>query len=230
MEFTVNLNWMNEMNVLIFDTETLPSSDPDVIESLRKSIRPPGNITKTESIDKWIAENAESKLAELVAKTSLDGGYGSIACIAWKLGNDLPVQTTNAEMVEEEVIKAFYDAVENSAYITDSFCGHNVQFDFQFLKHRSIILGIKPPKIFLDAMNSKPWEEKVFDTQYMWTNDRNKYISLHALCQILGIPDKGDFDGSMVAETWPVDPKKVIDYCTQDVQRTYEVFKRITFD
>jgi hypothetical protein len=33
----------------------------------------------------------------------------------------------------------------------------------------------------------------------------------------------------MVAATWPVDPKKVIDYCCADVERTRALYKRLTF-
>jgi hypothetical protein len=33
----------------------------------------------------------------------------------------------------------------------------------------------------------------------------------------------------MVASTWPVDRQKVIDYCMDDVRRTREIYKRITF-
>ena len=64
----------------------------------------------------------------------------------------------------------------------------------------------------------------------MWSPDREKRVSMDKLCKALGIPGKDGFDGSMVAATWPVDPQKVIDYCKQDVERTRQMYKRLTFD
>ena len=50
------------------------------------------------------------------------------------------------------------------------------------------------------------------------------------LCKAFGIQGKGDFDGSMVAETWKTDKQKVIDYCADDVARTIQIYNRITFN
>ena len=216
------------MNPLIFDIETLPTENTTVISNIAASIKPPGNFKKLESIEAWRNENFEVEFVKAVNKTALDGAYGRVACIAWSAPGGQVISTLK-DMSEEEVIKGFYLAIEESAFMTDSFCGHNVQFDLQFLKHRSMVLRIKPPEAFLDAMNAKPWDDRVLDTQYIWTNDRNKYISLHALCEVLGIEGKGDFDGSMVADTWCKNPQEVIDYCKDDVRRTYEVFKRLTW-
>ena len=64
----------------------------------------------------------------------------------------------------------------------------------------------------------------------MWSSDQHKRGSMDRICRALGIPGKGDFDGSMVATTWPVDPEKVIAYCKDDVERTRQMYKRLTFD
>ena len=215
------------MNPLFIDLESLPSSNPEVIAKIKEGIKAPANYKDPGVIAKYI----EEKTAESVAKTGLDGAYGSIACIGWKHGDDCKIYTTTPAMTEKEVIKDFYKAVEDSTYKTDSFCGHNlVNFDLPFLKHRSMVLGIKPPQIIMDAFNAKPWESTVIDTMYMWTGSTNKYISLDVLCWIFGIEGKGGFDGSMVADTWGSDPQKVLDYCAGDVQRTYEVYKRMKFE
>jgi hypothetical protein len=63
----------------------------------------------------------------------------------------------------------------------------------------------------------------------MWSPSREKRVGLDKLCRALGVPGKGDFDGSMVAETWPVDPQKVIDYCKGDVERVRAIYRRMTF-
>lgn len=215
------------MNPLFLDIETLPSSNPEVISKIKEGVKAPANYKDPELIKKYI----EEKTAETVAKTGLDGAYGSIACIGWKHGDDCKLWTTTPYMTEKEVIKDFYKAVEDSTYKTDSFCGHNIfNFDLPFLKHRSMILGIKPPQIMINAFNAKLWESIIQDTMYIWTGSSTKYIGLDTLCWIFGIEGKVDFDGSMVADAWYKDPQKVLDYCASDVQRTYEVYKKMAFE
>ena len=71
--------------IIYLDIETIPSKDPLIIDGLSKEIKAPGNIKKQESIDLWMSENYESKLSEIVSKTSFDGALGSIACICYKI-------------------------------------------------------------------------------------------------------------------------------------------------
>lgn len=214
--------------IITFDIETLPTIDSEVVEQLRASIKPPATHKKPETITAWMEENAESELKALVAKTSFDGLYGRIACIAWSDGDG--VFASGAHQTEREAIELFYAFIANECLDDSKFCGHNLAgFDLPFLKHRSMILGIKPPKAMWQAMNAKPWDGFIQDTMLMWSPEREKRVSMDKLCKAFGIEGKGDFDGSMVAETWPVDPQKVIDYCKDDVRRTIEIYKRLTF-
>lgn len=204
------------------DIETLPTDNQAVIEAMRKKIAPPANYTKADTIEKWMAENAEKALAEMVAKTSFDGLYGRVACIAWQHDDD-EIMATDADDSERDAIARFYSYIANGS----KFCGHNIAgFDLPFLKHRSIILGIKPPASIMSAMNAKPWE--ICDTMLMWSTDRDKRVSLVKLLDAFGI-EHDDFDGSMVAEMWKTDRQKVIDYCRSDVALTRAVYKRLTF-
>lgn len=214
--------------MLTFDIETLPTDNEEVISALTATIKPPATHKKQETIDAWMAENKESALADLIAKTSLDGMYGRIACIAWSDGDG--VFSTSPEHSEREAIELFYSFVSNECIDEERFCGHNIAgFDLPFLKHRSIILGIKPPKAILKAMNAKPWDSCIVDTMLMWSSDSQKRASMDKLCKAFGIEGKGDFDGSMVAQTWPTDPHKVIEYCKDDVRRTVALHSRLTF-
>jgi 3'-5' exonuclease len=225
------------MNIYL-DIETLPTNDCTVIAELAATITAPGQYKKPESIKEWLAENLEESTKALVAKTSFDGLYGRIACIAWAF-DDGEIVSTNKDHTEQQAITALYEAV--SAYTEIAYqggksssaitvVGHNVAgFDLPFLKHRSIILGIKPEPSLRRAMNAKPWDESISDTMLMWSTDRDKRVSMNKLCRAFGIADKDGFDGSMVADTWPVDPQKVIDYCRDDVKRTREIYKRMMF-
>lgn len=214
---------------IYLDIETIPCIDPNLIADIEKTIKAPGQFKKPDSIAKWMEENKESELERLVSKTSLDGMYGRVACIAWAF-DDQVIFSTKHDMSEEDVIKEFYYAIQNDRDMSYSFCGHNIAgFDLPFLKHRSMVLGIRPPGILLSAMNAKPWDECIQDTMLMWSSDRQKMASMDKLCKVFGIEGKDDMDGSKVAETWLTNPQKVVDYCIDDVRRTLEIYKRLTF-
>ncbi len=225
--------------LLTFDIETLHTNDAAVIADMEKTISAPGQYKKQESIDEWLKENKASALKELVGKTSFDGLMGRIACISWAF-DDNDIQSTRATDTEDEVIAAFYDAIDDAAQFKHPhgsskfeviFCGHNVAgFDLPFLKHRSIIHKIKPPQELQKAMNAKPWDGCIADTMLMWSSDSQKRASMDKLCEAFGIKGKEGFDGSMVNEEWVNgDRSKVIEYCKDDVRRTREIYKRITF-
>jgi predicted PolB exonuclease-like 3'-5' exonuclease len=214
--------------MITFDIETLSTNDQEVIESLKATITAPGQYKKPESIAEWLAANLESELKDKVAKTSFDGLYGRIACIAWSDGNG--VFASDETQSEREVIELFYAFIENNKRTANKFCGHNLAgFDLPFLKHRSIILGIRPPDEIMQAMTAKPWDSCIADTMLMWSSDSQKRTSMDKLCKAFGIVGKDGFDGSQVAETWPKDPRKVIEYCKDDVRRTELIHNRITF-
>ena len=211
---------------LFFDIETLPSTDKQVIERIAANISPPGNIKKKESIDAWMEENYEQELKKEIHKTGLNAAYGSVACIAFAANEK--IHSTTFDLDETQCIKSFYECIEDY----ETFCGHNiVGFDLKFLKQRSMILGIKPPKNILKAMNAKPWDDCIKDIMLMWDPDKNKMTSLDLMCWLFGVEhDHDGFDGSMVAETWPVDPQKVIDYCISDVKATQEIYYKMMFE
>ena len=234
--------------IITFDIETVPTNDAEVIAQFKAdadkeklSIKAPSNYKDEAKIAEYVAAKSaeiDAGVADNIAKTSFSGLYGRVACICWQF-EDGPVHTTLATDSEEEAIHRFYTSITTEtqleihkgfAQVDLTFCGHNVVgFDLPFLKHRSIILGIKPPKRLLKAMNAKPWDSCVADTMLMWSSDPHKRGSMDRLCKAFGIPGKGDFDGSMVAETWPIDPEKVIEYCADDVIRTRHIYKRINF-
>ena len=225
--------------ILTFDIETLPTTDEDAIASLRAGIKAPATHKKAETIAAWMAENLDAATAEAVATTSFDALYGSIACICYQFDDGEVQQVSRVGCDETAMINDFYRAVEQATkveYVGGQtsqpliVCGHNVAgFDLPFLKQRSIILGVKPPASLLTAMTAKPWDSCLADTMLMWSSDQKKRVSMDKLCKALKLEGKGDFDGSMVAATWPVDPAKVIAYCKKDVERTRQIYKRLTF-
>lgn len=222
---------------IYLDIETLPTADPDIIADIASTITPPGNISKAETIAAWEVEKKPALVAQAVAKTSFDTLAGSIACICWAM-DDGPVQYTACHGGEDGMLATFFKTLSADLQAphsrieaeTHTYVGHNLAgFDLPFLKHRAIVHGIKPNASLWKAMHAKPWDSCIADTMLMWSADRERRVGLDRLCRAMGIPGKGDFDGSMVAATWPVDPEKVIRYCKDDVERVRALYKRLTF-
>lgn len=223
--------------LLFLDIETLPSDDPAVAEALAAKITAPANYKKPESIAEWERENKPALVKEAIAKTSFDGMFGSIACIAYAF--DDGEIFAEADDDEARLLENFYSHVFDRATIntyagtidrTLTVVGHNIAgFDLPFLKARSIINRVKPVAQIMKTMNAKPWDGCIADTMLLWSADRERRASMDKLCKAFGIKGKGDFDGSMVAATWTVDRQKVIDYCCDDVERTRQIYKRLMF-
>ena len=222
---------------IYLDIETLPTADPAIIAEIAATVTPPGNISKAETIAAWEAEKKPALVAQAVAKTSFDTLAGSIACICWAV-DDGPVRAVFCDEDEGGMLRVFFNVLGGSLQFphsrieadTHTYVGHNIAgFDLPFLKHRAIVHGIKPNVSLWKAMHAKPWDSCIADTMLMWSADRERRVGLDKLCRAMGIPGKGDFDGSMVAATWPVDPEKVIAYCKGDVERVRAVYKRLTF-
>jgi len=209
-----------------FDLETIPCQDESYLEELKRKVRPPANIKKQESIDKWLSENRESAAIEEMAKTSFDGGRGHVCTIAWAK-NDAKIQVYHAKTLAEErdVIEAFFESLDD--YHSETLVGHNITgFDLPFLRKRAVALGIAMPDRQTFPRDPKPWDRSVADTMNMWAGGTNR-ISMDNLCGILGIKGKEGFDGSMVAEAWANGEHDTIaEYCRDDVWRTREIHKR----
>lgn len=209
---------------VFLDIETIPAQSPDVFKKFREQVKPPGNIKKAESIEKWLEENGDKAAQDAVAKTSFDPAFGHICTIGWAFDNDEP-ETAHAKTVAEEnqILAQFFLSVNPFHKVT--FVGHNVgAFDLRFILCRAVVLGVAVPQSF--PRDPKPWDKGVFDTMLAWAGARGT-VSMDKLCEALGLEGKGDFDGSMVAEAWANgEHDRIADYCADDVAKTREVWRR----
>ena len=88
-----------------------------------------------------------------------------------------------------------------------------------------MVLGIRVPAWL--PRNPKPWDSIVFDTMVAWSGARDT-VSMDNLCQALGIPGKGDTDGSMVAGMWArCEYDAIASYCREDVERTRAIHRKM---
>jgi len=211
-------------HVCFLDIETIPTQLPAIRDRFKAEGKAPGNIKKQESIDAWLAENAEAKAAEEIAKTSFDPAYGHICTISWAIDDDNP-DTAHACTVEEErdVLAAFFNALRPNHRYT--FVGHYIGgFDLRFILCRAVVLGLKIPQAI--PRDPKPWDNTMFDTMTAWAGARGS-ISMDRLCEAFGIPGKGDFSGADVADAWARgEHARIAEYCEADVFRTREIWRR----
>lgn len=212
------------MQNIFLDIETIPCQSPAFMDRARKGIKPPGNIKKPESIAQWLAENADDAASEAVAKTSFDPAYGHICCLSFAI-DDGPVQYYEARTIDDErhILEGFYSNLPTTGLA--KFIGHNAAaFDLRFILCRSIVLGVRIPSIF--PRDIKPWSQEVFDTMIAWAGARGM-IGQDRLAEALGLPGKGDFDGSMVAEAWANgEYARIAQYCMSDTETVRAIYRK----
>ncbi len=206
------------------DIETIPCQDPAYLDKLRSEVKAPGNLTKQESIDAWLAENRDAAAIDALAKTSFDPARGHICAIAWAHDDD-PISARRCISVADEagLLSSFFGFI--NPYHSTTFVGHYINgFDIRFLLCRAVVLGVQIP--YQLPRDPKPWDAKLADTMTMWAGAKGT-ISMDKLAEVLGIEGKHDFDGSMVAAAWAAgEYDKIAEYCADDVRIVRGIHRR----
>jgi len=218
------------MTQLTIDLETVPTTQGWLIDQIRQSIKPPGNIKKQESIDKWFEENADQAALEKIRKTAFNGSVGEILMIGYAIDNNpVNVLRRTLEDPEEGILNDFVDVLESTRNLT--WVGHNITgFDLRFLWQRMKINNVKCNVAI--PYNAKPWEsDKVFDTYTQWAGLKSDgYNDLDTLCRVFGINLPKGMHGSEVYDA-ALDGRydDIANYCKDDVERARQLYKRITW-
>ncbi len=216
------------MTPFYFDVETIPCQLPGIREEFDAEIEAPGQYKKPDSIAEWLKENRAAEGEKAWLKTSFDGALGHAIVIGYAVGDEAPHTYQREFHDEKTLLEDFFCAVTDAGPGV-TFIGHNViGFDLPFLWKRAMILGVKPPAFF--PRNPKPWSESVVDTMLLWDSQQRAGGSMDRICRLMGIPGKGDVDGSMV---WPMYQAgkltEMAAYCKGDVERTRAMHKRMIF-
>lgn len=220
-------------SILTIDIESVPSQDPGIRDELSAGILPPGNISKAETIAAWMVEKRPALIEEAYLKTSFDGGFGQV-CVIGLAYDDEPARSYAvgdlSSAAETKLLQDFFCDLTDAYSPTNSIriVGLNcIGFDLRFLWQRAMVLGVKPPWWF--PRDPKPWDDSVFDVMLAWAGHRGM-VSMEKLCKVFGIQGKGLITG---ADVWPLVAagriSEVEAYCRSDVQRTREIYRRMTF-
>ncbi len=113
---------------------------------------------------------------------------------------------------------------------THQLCAHNGKaFDFPFISRRTLINGIKLPKL-LSISGKKPWEISHLDTMELWRfGDYKSYASLELLAAIFDIPtSKDDINGGRVADVYYKEKnlERIKIYCQKDTLTVAQLLLR----
>jgi 3'-5' exonuclease len=224
---------------LYLDIETVPCQRQDLIDTLLLDIKPPGNLSKQETIEKWWANNYESECQKKLLETSFNGAYGEILSIAWAVGDEEPKCSLRKKGEDEAlVLNEFYDDLEKMVdehgerVVMPRWVGHWITgFDLRFLWQRSVINAVKPSMHI--PKDAKPWDREVFDTKVAWTGMSAQYTGtgkLSDLIKIFGGDGKDDFCGADVYQAWIEEAYETIKaYNIRDVEDARFLYKRFNF-
>lgn len=217
------------MTICFFDIETISTTRADYRDRIAETIKPPGTMKKTETIEKWEKEEKENAINEAIEKSVFDGGLCHIVQIQYAFNNDdVKVNIYPEDYLDESgVITSFFLAVESNE--TSLFVGHNISgFDLRILKQRAIVLGIKIPLSLNQAINSKPWDGRIFDTMTEWSGYGNK-VSIDNLCYYLGIESpKQEITGANYGKHYRGgEYDKLIKYGKDEIESLRKVYKKI---
>lgn len=214
------LDQLNVEEILFIDIETVPQwplwdDMPPAMQKLWDA------KMKNQVSDDQSAE-------DLYERAGIFAEFGRIICISagyifQKQGEYFFRVKSFYDDDEKKLLSGFNIALEKfAASGKQRLCAHNGQeFDFPYIARRSLINGLKLPKI-LDVAGAKPWDVKDFliDTLQLWKfGDYKHYTSLALLCEVFKIPTpKDDIDGSQVAEVYYADNDldRIIRYCEKD--------------
>jgi hypothetical protein len=213
---------MAQATRICIDIETLPDMRDGARQEYINNVTPPGNYKKQETIDAWLAHNADSIGDKEWRRTALDGARGRVLCVGYAVDGE-PVRCAH-NASEVDVLASIAAVMDNARWAT--IIGHNVEFDTRFLAQRMWIHGMPLPAVLQDAVSNR-YSKHVFCTMRAWAGWRDT-ISLANLSAAFGLAAKTDLDGSKVFDAWQAgDVDRICDYCKQDVDITRNIARRM---
>lgn len=223
---------MNSTKIYI-DIETIPVGDP--IDP--RTLTPPGNIKKVDTIETWYRDEAPRLANEQFRKRSLDSMAGAVLVVSWAIDNQEPqfiiAEETDdiSDATPEEFLMANLEfSFQNSISGPVIWVGHNaVGFDMLWLWRRAIKYDL--PWLATNIKIDR-YKGNVHDTMLIWGGGGfNNFSKLDDIAKFLGIEGKTEgVDGSKVYDLYlegKID--EIAKYCSNDVRMVRDVYQQISF-
>jgi len=215
------------MTFRVIDIETVPLAASMAMPYPAAERQPPANYRNADAIDNW-RERDRLVWAQERAKTcSLSPRLGRVLCVGMAAPGDEQVYYAATEDAEREVLRSFWDEVNEYKVVT-----WNGSWDLRFLVVRSLLLGVTIP---VDAHIVRSWA-KPYNT--VWHVDVKRALvgdgvvkgeGLDEWAQAFGLP--GKTDGWTGASVYPAYLEgrhdEIREYCAGDVFATRDLYLRV---
>ena len=220
------------MNVLVFDIETIPD-----VESGRRLYGKPQemaalsdqDVARVMMLQRSQETNGQTEMLRLhlqkIVAISIVLRSGEDLFKVWSLGDP--------DSSEAELIKRFFDGIQKYSPVLVSWNGSG--FDLPVLHYRALLRGVSAPLYWETRQNDfkynnylNRYHERHTDLMdVLAAYQARAYVSLDEIAVMLGLPGKLGMDGSKVWDAYLNGEIQAIrDYCETDVLNTYLVFLR----
>lgn len=225
---------MNIDKLLFFDIECATSTDnyqKDIPEQLKKKWKLIAN-----NFRKRYPEELTDKTDEEIfyLKGMLYPEFGRVVCVSFGY-EDSNGQFKKLSFYgdnEKEILESVNRTIIKSKNFV--LAGFNIKkFDIPYLFKRMLICGIKPAQDLI-CFDKKPWELQYLDIVDIYNNgqsvDSVGNMGLEAILGCFGFSSsKEQTSGDQVSDIFwkDKDYKRIVDYCEQDIEKTYLLTKKI---
>jgi len=223
------LEQIKTKNILFLDIETVP-----IKENFKDLSAPFQKLWEEKTV--WQRKDDVSPSDFYKLKAGVMAEFAKIICISVgylfveKGENHFKIKSFYGD--KEKQILTGFNSLLNTEFNKNQhqLCAHNgKEFDFPFIARRTLINGLKLPKL-LDIAGKKPWEINHLDTMELWRfGDYKNYTSIKLLAALFDIPTpKDDIDGSQVAGVYykEKDLERIKIYCQKDTLTVAQLLLR----
>jgi len=216
-------------NVLFLDIETVP---------IKKNFEDLSDVFQKlwEEKTTWQRKEEYTPSEYYKIKGGILAEFAKIICISvgylFKEKGENHFRIKSFDGDDEKQIIADFNTLLNAQFNKKQhqLCAHNgKEFDFPFIARRTLINGLKLPKL-LDIAGKKPWEINHLDTMELWRfGDYKNYTSIKLLAALFDIPaPKDDIDGRQVAGVYYQEKnlERIKIYCQKDTLTVAQLLLR----
>lgn len=204
--------------ILHLDIETVPAK-----EITAEDVKVPGNMSKPETITKYIAEEGITKA---IKDHSVDVLKCRVVCIGYSFNGETPksiIAETEEELFSDFDVMFTENLLPPERHMV-TYSGYNLKgFDYPIIALRMHKYKLPMRSYFGLDINTRT---RMFDLLQAIANFRyGTFYSQDDICAFLGLPKKDEVDGSKVYGLWKEGKiGEIAEYCEKDVQKVIDIY------